>query len=124
MTPQTGADVTAAEALVARYETRVALLREAMIRVRDGLAPDAVTAVCEVALGGCDVQVDDPVRAEAGRIATRLQEALGDPARALRYLVERRIAAFGGRTPYEVVRAGEVELLLSSLNAVEHGLGA
>ena len=124
MTAQTGADVSAAEALVARYETRAALLREAMTRVREGRAPDAVTAVCEVALGGRGVQVDDPVHAEAGRIATRLQAALGDPARAMRYLVEGRIVAFGGRAPYEVLQAGEVELLLSSLHALEHGLGA
>lgn len=78
-------DLSGAEALLAVYDGRAALLRRALARVR---------------------------------------EAIGDPAHALRYLMEGRTIALGGRTPCEVLQHGEAELLLYSLNVMQHGLCA
>lgn len=117
-------DLSGAEALLAVYDGRAALLRRALARVREGHAPDVVTAVCEEALGGPDLRVENPLRAEARRIADRVHEAIGSPHHALRYLMEGRTMAFGGRTPCEVLQHGEAELLLYSLNVMQHGLCA
>lgn len=112
-----------AEKLAADFDWRAQILRRASARVRDGTASTVLSALCEEVLNERDGD-SAAVIVEAEQLAAAVSDAFNDMRASVRYLVAARPRALSGFTPLEVIARGEVFLLLRSLTAIQHGLGA
>lgn len=116
--------ILSAEELSDELARRAEMLRRAASEVRGGHAASVVAALCKEALGKRTAEVASEVDIDAQLLSVRLMECFGEAGAAIRYLVNGRPPRFGGRTPLEVIADGESGLLLYSLAAIQHGLGA
>ena len=116
--------IASAEELADEYERGADMLRRAIARVQQGHAPTVMVALCEEALREHACGAAEADAAEAERIGAAVTGAFGDGSSPVRYLVAGRPLALGGRTPLEVIACGEAPLLLYTLAALQHGLGA
>jgi hypothetical protein len=116
--------VLSAEELADELTRRADMLRRAVSEVQGGHASSVVAALCKQALRERAAEGSSEVDDDAEPLSVRLIECFGEAGAAVRYLVNGRPPIFGGRTPLSVIADGDSPLLLYSLAALQHGLGA
>jgi hypothetical protein len=123
MTPPERNELSAAEELAAVYDRRAEALRRAIGRYQQGGVPSILAALCDDALSQRVVLQGAGIE-DAHMIADAITAAIGDQATSVDYLISAQPLIFGGRTPFKVIADGELPLLIYSLGALQHGLGA
>ena len=106
------------------YDRHAQMLHRAVTRVREGSAASVVFALCAEALYERSGGAIDAAPVDVEQVAAAVTGAFGDGGSPVRCLVAGRPLALGGRTPLEVIACGEAPLLLYTLAALQHGLGA